>query len=248
MNECDAFLDALASDRLEAAHRTHARTCPVCAPLLPEASGAVSPAALSLDEVHRRALQALRTTPARPWARDAAMLALLQGAIALGVTVTLGTGNWNSPGAHRTALALVGAALLGTVTLGSILALAPGRRRPRALLWLVPVVPLLLVLSGNGVHTATTMGAALPCALTVVLTAVVPLAVGLALLRGMALDAARTVALALCAAATGLFALHWHCRDGSGAHLLAYHALPWVALALLAIPIRRALPTRSHVP
>jgi hypothetical protein len=82
----------------------------------------------------------------------------------------------------------------------------------------------------------------------VVLTAVVPLAVGLALLRGMALGAARTVALALSAAATGLFALHWHCTDGSGPHLMGYHVLPWLAVALLAIPLRRAQPTNSHVP
>ena len=56
-------------------------------------------------------------------------------------------------------------------------------------------------------------------ALTLV-SAVVPLAVGLAVLRGMALDAARTGALALSAAATGLFALHWHCTDGSASQTL----------------------------
>jgi hypothetical protein len=146
------------------------------------------------------------------------------------------------------ALGIVGAILLAVVTLGAVLALAPGRRRPRLLLWLLPVVPVLLCLSGNGVHTATTMRAALPCFVTVVLTAVVPLAVGLAFLRGMALDAARAAALGLSAAATGLFALHWRCTDGSAPHLMTFHALPWLALALLAIPLRRALPTRSHVP
>jgi hypothetical protein len=168
--------------------------------------------------------------------------------VALVVTVLLGTRNWSSPMAHHMALAVVGAVLLVVVTLGSVVALTPGRRSPRSMLALVPVVPLLLVLSGNGVHTATTMRSALPCLVTVVLTAVIPLAVGLALLRGMALDAARTAALALSAAATGLFALHWHCTDGSASHLMAYHALPWLALALLAIPLRRALPTESHVP
>ena len=65
---------------------------------------------------------------------------------------------------------------------------------------------------------------------------------------GMALDAARTGALRVSAAATGLFALHWHCTDGSASHLMLYHALPWLALALLAIPLRRALPTENHVP
>ncbi|RPH72311.1 MAG: DUF1109 family protein [Myxococcaceae bacterium] len=249
MTDCDRFLETLASDRLDEAARDHARGCAVCGPLLPEQPPAVAGTpAPSLEAVRSRALEALRTTPLRPWTRDAARIALLQTAVALVVTVLLGTRNWSSPMAHHMALAVVGAVLLVVVILGSVVALAPGRRSPRAMLALIPVVPLLLVLSGNGVHTATTMRSALPCAVTVVLTAVLPLAVGLALLRGMALDAARTAALALSAAATGLFALHWKCPDGSASHLMAYHALPWLALALLAIPLRRALPTESHVP
>src|SRR5262249_36887946 len=151
----------------------------------------------------------------RPWKREAARFALLQGAVALVVSGMLGARNWSSPMAHHLALAVVGAVLLVAVTLGSVLALAPGRRSARWMLLLIPVVPALLIFSGNGVHTSPTVQSALPCLVTVVLTAVIPLAVGLALLRGMALDAARTGALGLSAGATGLFALHWHCTDGS---------------------------------
>ena len=140
------------------------------------------------------------------------------------------------------------ASLRYAIVIAAVLALAPGRRRPRLLLWLVPVVPPLVVLSGNGVHTAATLRSELACPATVALTAAVPLAAGLALLRGTALDGVRAMALGLCAAATGLFALHWHCTDGSAPHLLGFHLLPWLALGLLAIPLRRALPTRSHVP
>jgi hypothetical protein len=228
VNDCDRFLGALASDELDDASRTHARGCTRCRPLLPAESPDEGASAASLEPVRARALEALRTTPLRPWTRDAARIALLQGAVAMVVAVMLGDRNWSSPMAHHLALAVVGAVLLAVVTLGSVLALAPGRRWTRWILVLIPVV--------------------LPCLVTVVLTAVVPLAVGLALLRGMALDAPRTVALALSAGATGLFALHWHCTDGSASHLMAYHALPWVALALLAVPLRRALPTESHVP
>ena len=248
MSDCDRFLDALASDRLDEASRAHAGNCAVCGPLLPDEPPDGFTAPPSLEAIRTRALQALRTTRFRPWTRDAGRIALLQGGVALVVAVALGARNWSSPMAHHMALAIVGAILLAVVTLGSVLALAPGPRRPRWMLLLVPIVPLLLVLSGDGFHTATTFGAALPCLITVVLTAVIPLAVGLVLLRGMALDAARTVALALSAAATGLFALHWHCTDGSAAHLMGFHVLPWLALALLAIPLRRALPTKSHVP
>jgi hypothetical protein len=248
MSECDRFLEALASDRLNDSAREHARSCSVCGPLLPAERPPEATTGPTLDEVRTRALQALRATPLRPWTRDAARIALLQAAVAVVVSVLLGTRNWSSPMARHMALAVVGAVLLVVVTLGGVLALAPGRRWPRWMLVLIPVVPALLVLSGNGVHTATTVGSALPCLVTVVLTAVIPLAVGLALLRGMALDGARTAALGLSAASTGLFALHWHCTDGSVSHLMLYHALPWLALALLAIPLRRALPTENHVP
>ncbi|MGZ3480666.1 MAG: NrsF family protein [Myxococcaceae bacterium] len=248
MSDCDRFLDALASDQLGPEHRAHAQGCAACRPLLLDETAPPAVAGPSLEAVRSRALELLRTTPVRPWMRDAARIALLQAGVAFVVAAMLGLRNWISPLAHHMALAIVGAILLALVTLGSVLALAPGRRGPRLLLWLLPVVPVLLCVSGNGVHTATTMRAALPCLVTVVLTAVVPLAVGLALLRGMALDAARAAALGLSAAATGLFALHWHCTDGSAPHLMTFHALPWLALALLAIPLRRALPTGSHVP
>ena len=248
MSECDRFFEALASDRLDDSAREHARGCQVCGPLLPGDRPPDSPPGPTLEAVRSRALEALRTTPLRPWTRDAARIAFLQAAVAVGASVLLGALNWSSPLARHMALAAVGAVLLVVVTLGSVLALAPGRRGPRWMLVLIPVVPALLVLSGNGMHTATTVRSALPCLMTVVLTAVIPLAVGLTLLRGMALDGARTAALALSAAATGLFALHWHCTDGSASHLMVYHALPWVALALLAIPLRRALPTENYVP
>jgi len=52
MTECDRFLDALSSDRLEAAHRAHAGGCPVCGPLLPgEAAADAAPPPPSLEEV-----------------------------------------------------------------------------------------------------------------------------------------------------------------------------------------------------
>ena len=248
MSDCDRFLEALASDQLDEALRTHAATCPICGPLLPGEAPPDAGSIASLEETRTRALEALRTTPLRPWTRDAARFALLQAAVAVVVSGMLGTRNWSSPMAHHLALAVVGAILLVILTLGSVLALAPGRRWARWLLLMIPVVPALLIVSGNGVQTTPTLQSALPCLVTVVLTAVIPLAVGLALLRGMALDAARTGALGLSAGATGLFALQWHCTDGTASHLMIYHALPWVALGLLAIPLRRALPTENHVP
>jgi hypothetical protein len=148
--------------------------------------------------------------------------------------------------AQHMALAIVGAVLLVLVTLGSVVALAPGRRRPRALLVLVPLVPLLLVLSGNGVPHGHDDAQRPPCLVTVSDRGH-PARGGLALLRGMALDAARTAALALSAASTGLFALHWHCTDGSASTSWpTTHCPGWRSAS--RHPLRRALPTESHVP
>ena len=52
----------------------------------------------------------------------------------------------------------------------------------------------------------------------------------------------------LASGATGLFALHWHCMDGTALHLIGFHALPWLSLAAVAVALRRLLPTQSHVP
>src|SRR4029453_6308773 len=86
MTDCDRFLEALASDRLDQASRDHARGCAVCGPLLPEPAPVAVTAGASLSSVHGRVLEELRTTPLRPWTRDAAPIALLQGAVAGGVS------------------------------------------------------------------------------------------------------------------------------------------------------------------
>src|SRR5678815_5383372 len=130
MSDCDRFFEALVSDRLDAAARAHAASCPLCGPLQPGEAAPERASTAELEAVHGRALEALRAAPLRPWTRDAARIALLQAAVALGVTVVLGTRNWSSPMAHHLALATVGAVLLVILTLGSVVALAPGRRQP----------------------------------------------------------------------------------------------------------------------
>jgi len=248
MTDCDRFFESLTSDRLEPTDRVHAQSCARCGPLLPVTNESPDENPPALELLHRRALDELRGTPLRPWRRQARWLAALQGAVALAAVGLLGATNWRSPAVSQERLVLTGALLLLLATGGSVLALAPGRRRPRMLLPLVAVLPVLLVLSGNGVHTATGPGAGLSSVYTVLLTSLLPLAVGVMVLRGMAFDPGRALALGSTAAATGVFALHWHCTDGSAPHLLAFHALPWIFLAALVIPARRAVPTRSHVP
>lgn len=245
MNAHDRCLAHLSADALDEADRSHATGCPECRPLLPGV-GEVA-AAPALGPIHARALEAMRTSPVRPWWRDAALLAGLNAVVAVAATLLLGGARWGASG-DRGRLALVGVLLFGTLTLGGMAALAPRRRHSPFFLLLAFLLPLGLVLSGHGLVCPQSVSQALPCAITVALTALLPLAAALLVLRRMAFDGRRAAALALASGATGLFALHWHCVDGTAFHLVAFHALPWLSLAAVVVALRRLLPTDSHVP
>jgi hypothetical protein len=246
VNPHDRFLEHLSTDALDEADRSHAAGCPVCRPLLPgDGEGAPAPA---LDSLHQRALEALRSSPVRPWRRDAVLLAGLNACVALGATAILGAVRWNASGDARPRLALVGVLLFATLTLGGMAALAPRRRHGWLFLLLALLLPLGLVIAGQGLASPLSVTEAFPCALNIALIALLPLATSLLLLRRMAFDGRRVAALALASGATGLFALHWHCLDGAAMHLLTFHALPWLSLAAVAVALRRLLPTQSHVP
>jgi hypothetical protein len=245
VNDHDRFLGHLSSDALDDADRAHATGCRECRALLPVETAAVpSP---TLDAIHARALEALRATPLRPWRREAALLAGLNAVVAVAATLLLGSARWHASD-DRARMAATGALLFGTLTLGEMAALDPRRRHSVLFLALAFLLPVGLLLSGHGWTSPLTVAGAMPCAITIALTALVPLVATLFVLRRMAFDGRRAAALALAAGATGLFGLHWHCLDGSALHLLGFHALPWLSLAVLVVALRRLLPTESHVP
>lgn len=246
MNLHQRFLAHLSADTLDDADRSHAAGCRECKPLLP-GDGAVTPAP-ALETIHARALEAMRTSPVRPWRRDAVLLAGLNAGVALAAMAVLGGARWRASDADRGRLALVGLLLFGTLTLGEMAALAPRRRHSPFFLLLAFLLPLGLILCGHGLMSPQSVSEALPCAITVALTALLPLAATLLILRRMAFDGPRAAALALASGATGLFALHWHCMDGAALHLVAFHALPWLSLAAVVVALRRLLSTDSHVP
>jgi hypothetical protein len=246
---CERFAQHLESEALEAADRAHAEECRLCRALQPELSdeghGPVSPA---LERIRTAALEAARRAPVRPWWRDGWLLAGVNGATALVSSAVLGSANWRSPTAHPLRLAASGFLLALSLTLGAVAALVPDRHRARALLWLAVVIPAALVLAGNGIATVQTFGVAMHCALWVCLSAVVPVITGLVLLRRMALDGRRALAVGLTGAAAGLFALNLGCSDGSVQHLLVFHTLPWLLVAGALLLVRRRLSTLSQVP
>ena len=246
MSPHQRFVEHLSADALDATDRAHAAECPECRPLLPREALSTTP--VSLEAIHARSVEALRSTPVRPWRRDALLLAGVNAVVAVGATAALGEARWRVSTDARPRLLLVGALLFGTLTLGGMAALAPRRRHSLLYLVLALLLPVGLVFAGDGVMSPLSTMQALPCALNVVVIALLPLGAALLLLRRMAFDGRRAAALALASGATGLFALHWHCMDGTALHLLGFHALPWLSLAAVAVGLRRLLPTESHVP
>jgi hypothetical protein len=254
VSACETFAQHLESEALDDADRAHAKGCGLCRALLPEAAATGpsaegrGPSSASLGRVRAAVLEVARSAPARPWWREGALLAAMNAATALVAAVMVGTGNWDSPTSHRPRLAAVGLLLLLSLTFGAVAALDPNRGRARAMLWLALLVPVGLVLAGNGIATARTFGDALPCAIVVCLSAVLPIVTGLVFLRGMALDGRRAMAVGLTGSATGLLALNFGCGDGSARHLLGFHVLPWLLVGGLVVLFRRWLPTLSQVP
>jgi hypothetical protein len=246
VNAHQRFVAHLATDALDEADRSHAAGCPECRPLLPGDGASTSPA--SLEAIHARSLEALRAAPVRPWWRDALLLAALNAVVAVSATALLGAARWRVSTDARLRLALVGVLLFGTLTLGGMAALAPRRRHSLLFLLLAFLLPAGLLLAGHGLLSPLSAMDALPGALNVLLIGLVPVAATLLLLRHMAYDGRRAAAVALASGATGLFALHWHCIDGTALHLIGFHALPWLSLAAVAVAIRRLLPTQNHVP
>jgi hypothetical protein len=252
VSACETFAQHLESEAVDAADRAHAQGCNLCRALSPDGElgtgKGLTPSAASLERVRAAIVEAARSAPVRPWWRDGWILAGVNAAATVMAAVMVGTGNWGSPTAHHLRLAMVGLLLALSLTLGSVAALDPNRRRARSLLWLALLVPVGLVLAGNGIATARTFAAALPCAVVGCVSAVVPVVTGLVLLRGMALDGRRAMAVGLTGGAAGVFALNFGCSDGSAHHLLGFHILPWLGVAGLLVLIRRWLPTLSQVP
>ena len=146
MNGHDRFLAHLSADALDEADRSHATGCPECRPLLPGV-GAVA-AAPALGPSHALAVEAIRTSPVRPWWRDATLVAGLNAVVAVAATLLLGGARWGASDAERGRLALVGVLLFGTLTLGGMAALAPRRRHsPFSCSW--HSAPLGLVLTAG---------------------------------------------------------------------------------------------------
>ncbi len=248
MIDCPHLASSLGSE-LSSEAQAHLAGCPACqqARSAFDRLGQAEPSP-SLDSVEKAVAAELTKHPrVWPWWVEAlgvvAVNALFAGAM-------LASMRWNTVQHDSPGLRFgVSGDLVLLVVAGTLSAFAP---RGRTLRWATVVlaavvaISTLLAASGNDPGTGFWRGA--HCGLIEVGASLVPLAVALWLSTRMAADATRTVAWSLSAGSAALLALHLHCPNGTLAHLVSFHLIPWTLLALLAWAARRALPTKSYAP
>jgi hypothetical protein len=187
--------------------------------------------------------------PSPPWWRQAL------GGVVLNL-MTFVAGLWLLGGAGLANAApppvlwTIGVALGLLAFAGPILSLAPRCRSLRnALLVAVPLVAAAIGFGGSGVDPGGNwVKEGIPCLTVEVLSSAAPIAFALWALTGAAFQWGRAVIAAMSAGAVGLLVLHLRCDIGSPSHLLAFHLLPWLALAAAAAVIRSRLRSRSFAP
>jgi hypothetical protein len=202
----------------------------------------------SLEAIRRAALAELERAPkARPWWVDAVALVAVNALCGLGWSTLFA---FNLVQHTGPVLRGLGAAGLGLMALGgAVAAVRPGGRPLRVLSLGVFVATVLVMLWGaSGFDPGTPFFGGVGCGLSELTASVVPAGVSLWVLSRFAPDAVRTLVAGLAAGAGGLLTLHLHCPNGTLAHLLVFHLAPWVLVSLVAVGLRRKLPSASWAP
>ena len=107
---------------------------------------------------------------------------------------------------------------------------------------------LVILSAASGFDPGTPFLGGVGCGLSELAASAVPAGVSLWVLSRFAPDVLRTVVAGLAAGAGGLLTLHLHCPNGTLGHLVVFHVVPWVLVSLLAVGIRRWLPSASWAP
>jgi hypothetical protein len=250
---CEEVLSAIGDGELPSALAEHAKGCEHCRPLL-EAHRALGPLAGELGgEVERVPSEALAEIAAhpvpRPWWTPVAVLLLAElvqmAAVALGFGAAGLSGNTAAPAVVATLAAL----LALSIVLGAAVSFARSGPRARWVLGgLTVALAGALVAGGSGWGPARPLVAGAMCGMIELAVSTLPWVICLTLLQRTAFDASRAWLGGLCAGAAGALILHFHCGDGSPAHLLLFHVLPWLSLGVLAVVMRTRLRSTTYAP
>jgi len=258
MTDCQRLMDALGKGELPEDLAAHAASCPHCQaavaayralePKAGASNSAPRPLALSSALEQELARTAGKRAP-NPLVQPL-VLGLVQAVVAVGVLIGLGKGELVLNRAPPEVLITLGVVLAACAVGGTLAAVAPGLQRLRWFLFgAAATTAALLGACGSGLpgpHAFLVDGRV--CASVEVACAVLPLGLALWLQYRFAFDPLRAVLGSFAAAATGVFALHFHCPIGAASHLYAFHVVPWVVLGGLGLWIRSRMGSRSYAP
>ena len=209
-------------------------------------------AALRSDEALQRLAKAAREElaahpKAHPWWFDG--LALLALNLVIGVGAAAALSGSDLQHGSMTMRSVVAVAWLSVMAVGSLLWLKPGAFASRWLVALGFAVASLLAIGGaSGFDPGGPFSRGLGCAFIECELALIPVGVLLLLSTRFAATPSSVFVGALAAASGGALALHFHCANGTVAHVAMFHLLPALGLAAVAVLVRRFIRPRSFVP
>lgn len=237
-------------ETLSADAAAHLKTCAECQSArraFEAVSGPAEVAGTQGLEALATSARAESTRKVRSFKVDAALLLAVNVAVGTAAAFAL---SWSdAQHSSSTSKWMLGGVFWVLMSLGAVLAVMPGARTLRSVfLASTGAAALGLVVFASGLDWNLPFGAGIACATTECLVAVIPMGVAVWMTTRFSADSARMLAAGLSVGCTGILALHMHCPNGSAAHLITFHLLPWLMVAALAVVIRRMLPSYSHAP
>lgn len=211
------------------------------------AAGA-APSPAMLEALGQAARDELAKQPkARAWWPDALVVLALNLVMGLGAAALLSTADTQH--ASSALKYAVAGAWLAVTSLGSAWWLRPGPVSQRwAVGALFTLAAVLAVGNASGFDPGAPFFSGMRCALAECSIAFVPVTLVVLFSLRFAARPSHLVAGSLASAAAGTLALHFHCGNGTLAHVLTFHLLPAGLIALAAAGVRSLLRPRSFVP
>lgn len=200
----------------------------------------------NLDALARAARDELAKQPTvRPWWVDGALVFAFTALIAVGGVFGL---DWSEQ-QHSSAFTKFGVAIVWTVlmTVGSLLWVKPGRSST-LVLGGFGLAALFTMFGASGVASDVPFSSGIACAITEVVVSVLPVIAVVVVSRRFAARTLHVVAGALAASSGAALALHFHCSNGTHAHIAVWHLLPAVVVALFAALLRSRLRSQTFAP
>ncbi|MGV3621953.1 MAG: NrsF family protein [Archangium sp.] len=204
--------------------------------------------ASKLEALSRAAREELRKQPAvRPWWVDGLVVLAFSALIGFGGVFAM---SWSEQ-QHGSTFTKFGVAVAWAVLMaaGSLMWLKPGRASSRfVVLGGFAIAGVLTLLGASGIQSDVPFTSGIKCAVTEVVVSVLPVLAVLVLSTRFSATALHVLAGALAASSGAALALHFHCSNGTVAHIVTWHLLPAVVVAAMAALIRARIRSTNFAP